>query len=106
MLGLSVAALAGAQLLQQREEFAPSRTEFADFPMQLADWTGRRETMEQKYIDALKFDDYILANYVRGGSQPVTFIPPITRRNARANRYIRPAPAFRAVVGRSNRWRP
>lgn len=73
VLGLSIAALAGAQLLQQREEFVPSRTEFADFPMQLADWAGRRETMEQKYIDALKFDDYILANYVRDGSQPVNF---------------------------------
>jgi EpsI family protein len=41
--------------------------------MQLADWNGRRETMEQQYIDALKFDDYILANYVRDGAIPVNF---------------------------------
>lgn len=73
VLGLSVVALGGAQLLQHREEFVPPRAEFVDFPMQLADWTGRRETMEQQYIDALKFDDYILANYVRDGVMPVNF---------------------------------
>ncbi|BBA32362.1 EpsI family protein [Methylocaldum marinum] len=73
VFGLSVAALVGAQFLQHRSELVPSRAEFIDFPMQLADWTARRETMEQQYVDALKFDDYILANYTREGSIPVNF---------------------------------
>ncbi|NOY71585.1 MAG: VPLPA-CTERM-specific exosortase XrtD [Gammaproteobacteria bacterium] len=49
--------------IQTRAELPPERQEFSYFPMNLAQWQGQRTTMEQQFIDALKFDDYILANY-------------------------------------------
>ena len=49
--------------LVERQEIIPRRTDFAEFPLKLGDWTGRRERLEQKYIDQLKFEDYILADF-------------------------------------------
>lgn len=47
----------------------PARASLDAFPLQVAQWTGRRETMDQIYLDALKLDDYLLADYtgVNGG---------------------------------------
>lgn len=64
VLGLLVAALGVSLSLEHRGEAVPQRAEFAAFPLQVGEWKGRRQLMEQQYIDALKFDDYILADYV------------------------------------------
>lgn len=61
---LLLAALGLSLSLEQREEIVPARAGFADFPLRIADWTGRRQIMEQQYVDALDFDDYILADYM------------------------------------------
>jgi exosortase D (VPLPA-CTERM-specific) len=45
----------------------PPRTSFADFPMGLGSWVGRSQVMEPMYVQALKFDDYLLADYVDSG---------------------------------------
>lgn len=55
-------ALLGA-LLMEREESPPSRTAFVDFPMQINGWRGQPFPLEQQYIEALRFDDYVLADY-------------------------------------------
>lgn len=55
--------------LGNRDEQVPERQEFARFPLSLGDWTGRRQSMEQKYIDVLKFEDYILADYVKANTR-------------------------------------
>lgn len=47
----------------ERKDVVPDRADFAEFPMTLGDWQGRSEIMEQIYVDALNFDDYLLANY-------------------------------------------
>ncbi len=52
-------------------ELVPARTAFVEFPMNLGSWTGRRETMDGVYIDALKFDDYLLADYTNGNGGTV-----------------------------------
>ena len=39
--------------------------------MTLASWTGRRDTLDGIYIDQLKLDDYLLADYVNGGHPPI-----------------------------------
>ena len=62
---LLLAALGVSLSLGQREEVVPSRAGFADFPLTIAEWTGRRQTMDRQYVEALKFDDYILADFVR-----------------------------------------
>ena len=55
----------------EREEIPPPRSMFIDFPMNLDGWQGMSFTLEKKYIDALRFDDYVLADYRFGDGQPV-----------------------------------
>ncbi len=64
---------ASSFLLVQREEIIPSRTDFSAFPLQIGDWQGKGERMEQIYVDALKFDDYIMANFANGTGGVVNF---------------------------------
>mgnify|MGYP003393261258 CR=1 FL=1 len=56
-----------------REEMAPPRTAFIDFPMLMDGWQGAPFALEQQYIDALRFDDYVLADYRSDKEQPVNF---------------------------------
>ncbi len=51
-------------LLPQRAEGIPAHRDLATFPLELGAWRGRRLTLEPIYIDALKFDDYLVADYV------------------------------------------
>ena len=55
----------------EREEVPPPRAMFIDFPMKLDGWLGISLTLEKKYIDELRFDDYVLADYRFGDGQPV-----------------------------------
>ena len=55
----------------EREEVAPPRAIFIDFPMQVDGWVGQSITLEKQYIDALRFDDYMLADYQLANGQPV-----------------------------------
>ena len=50
-------------MLGEREDRTPNRQRFTNFPLQFSDWRGDDVGMGQEYIDALKFDDYIIANY-------------------------------------------
>lgn len=64
---LLAAIAAVSWLLPRPVEIIPARDSFVDFPMQLGPWTGHRESMDGIYIDALRFDDYLLAGYTDGG---------------------------------------
>lgn len=66
-----VAALSAA--MPERVEVAPKRAEFSTFPLQIGEWQGKGDRLEQIYIDALKFDDYIIADYVDAKQQAVNF---------------------------------
>ena len=55
----------------EREEVPPPRAMFIDFPMKLDGWQGISLTLEKKYIDELRFDDYVLADYRFGDGQSV-----------------------------------
>ncbi|MDR3416937.1 MAG: VPLPA-CTERM-specific exosortase XrtD [Nevskia sp.] len=71
---LLLALLAGViALLPERAQAAPARSAFAGFPDQLGPWQGQRRGMEREYLDALKLDDYLLADYARPGMTPVNF---------------------------------
>jgi len=72
-MGVLAVATAPALLLPQRVEGVPPRTEFSEFPMHVAAWDGRREAMESVYVDALKFSDYLMADYTREGREGVNF---------------------------------
>jgi len=57
----------------QREEIVPQRTDFSEFPMQVGEWNGRPNRLEHIYLDALKLDDYIIADYVSPDGGYVNF---------------------------------
>ena len=52
----------------ERIEDIPERKDFSQFPYQISSWTSSRKSMEKKFINALKFEDYLLANYNNGKS--------------------------------------
>jgi exosortase D (VPLPA-CTERM-specific) len=60
--------------VERRTEIIPERAAYLEFPMQLGEWRGQRQALEQKYLDVLKLDDYVMADYVRQGDRfPVNF---------------------------------
>lgn len=50
-------------VLDKRQEIVSARTEFSVFPMVVGGWNGKRQNLEQVYLDALKLDDYLLADF-------------------------------------------
>ncbi|MGB5833252.1 MAG: VPLPA-CTERM-specific exosortase XrtD [Thiohalocapsa sp.] len=52
-----------SQALPHREEVIPERASLLFFPTALGEWQGRTERMEQIYLDALKLDDYRMAQF-------------------------------------------
>ncbi len=70
-VALMVPVAFASTFIVEHEDVSPPRTMFVDFPMQLEGWIGTSLTLEKQYIDALRFDDYVLADYRLGGGQPV-----------------------------------
>jgi exosortase D (VPLPA-CTERM-specific) len=70
-LGLTVVAAIGVLLLPARTGVVPARQSFTTFPLQLADWHGRRGALEPVYLDSLKLSDYLLADYAGSGGHVV-----------------------------------
>jgi exosortase D (VPLPA-CTERM-specific) len=53
-------------LMPSRVEAHTQRSWFVDFPMKLGAWSGRQGKIEDIYLDAMKLDDYVLADYTNG----------------------------------------
>jgi exosortase D (VPLPA-CTERM-specific) len=47
----------------KRGEIIPSRESLLDFKKSMGSWQGSALAMEKEYLDVLKLDDYVLANY-------------------------------------------
>ena len=74
LLGMLVAGAATGVMTSGRPEAIPQRTAtFAEFPSRLGEWTGRVQRMESILVDALNFDDYILADYTRSTGEQINF---------------------------------
>ncbi len=58
--------------LDARKEIIPEREALVGIPMQLGEWHGRPNVIEQKYLDLLKLDDYVITDYIKG-NQAVNF---------------------------------
>lgn len=58
-------------MIGERQDTPPARPAFMDFAMDIGSWHGSPLTMEQQYISALRFDDYLLADYVSGDGTSV-----------------------------------
>jgi exosortase D (VPLPA-CTERM-specific) len=59
---LLLATLTGAQGIEFREK-VPVKQPLAGFPLQIGPWQGQRNALEQQFIDALDFADYLLIDY-------------------------------------------
>jgi exosortase D (VPLPA-CTERM-specific) len=68
-----VSALPVVMLIEDRSEILPERTEFASFPMSLGEWEGTPGRVEDIYLDFLKLDDYLMADYVNPKKELVNF---------------------------------
>ena len=66
-VALVLIAAIGSIALSERAEATPTREPFVTFPMRVADWHGRDLSLERQFVDALKLDDYVVANFKREG---------------------------------------
>ena len=57
-------ALGMTQVMGHRHEIAPVVKSYATFPMRVGHWRGKPDHLDKIYTDALKLDDYVLADYV------------------------------------------
>lgn len=75
LLALLLLAVMPARALPQRSEVRPARSEFTDFPLQIGAWRGRRGHIEAVYLDTLKLDDYVLADFIREDDVVAGMVP-------------------------------
>ncbi|MCS6316490.1 MAG: VPLPA-CTERM-specific exosortase XrtD [Nitrospira sp.] len=67
---LPVAVLAPS--FGERTEIIPDRAAVMDFSMRIGEWQGSPQPVEPQLISALRFDDYLLADYAAPGGGPLT----------------------------------
>jgi exosortase D (VPLPA-CTERM-specific) len=65
VVAILAASVFPARALPHRAEARPTRADFSEFPLQIGAWQGRRQQLEAVYLDTLKLDDYVLADFVR-----------------------------------------
>jgi exosortase D (VPLPA-CTERM-specific) len=63
-LVILLASVFPARALPTRVEVRPARADFAEFPLQIGAWHSRRQRLDAVYLDTLKMDDYVLADFV------------------------------------------
>jgi exosortase D (VPLPA-CTERM-specific) len=68
---LVIAVAVFGMLAPVRVDAAPSRPDFTMLPMKEGGWNGRRGRLDDLYLEALKLDDYLLADFNAAGRSPV-----------------------------------
>lgn len=63
-VGVICFAALGSTYLDEREEVIPEREKFVAFDMKINDWEGRNIPVESIYLDVLKMEDYLSAQFV------------------------------------------
>jgi exosortase D (VPLPA-CTERM-specific) len=72
--GILLIMLPLSDMLGGRDDVVSDRQRFATFPLKIESWKGVEVGMAQEFIDALKFDDYIIGNYSQKGDRiPINF---------------------------------
>lgn len=51
----------------------PARTSFYEFPTHVGDWVGTRSALQGVYLDALRLDDYVLADFQGPDGKVINF---------------------------------
>jgi len=71
-IALLVPTLVLSQGIQFREKVPISRS-FDQFPLQVGEWTGTRQSMEQRFVGALDLSDYAIIDYRNRTGEIVNF---------------------------------
>jgi exosortase D (VPLPA-CTERM-specific) len=58
--------------IDSREKI-PIKKSFNEFPLSVAEWQGRRQMMERKFLDLLHLSEYIMVNYRNSKGQDIDF---------------------------------
>ncbi|MBM4333122.1 MAG: VPLPA-CTERM-specific exosortase XrtD [Deltaproteobacteria bacterium] len=69
LLGLTLAFSYGIEF----REKIPIKKSLDHFPLKVNEWSGAREAMEQKFIDALDLSDYVIVDYKDKSGKQVNF---------------------------------
>jgi exosortase D (VPLPA-CTERM-specific) len=69
--GLLLAFVVIALALPRPMDAIPARVSFAEFPLRLAGWNGQPQSLERIYVDQLKLDDYLMADYVNDSDRHI-----------------------------------
>jgi len=59
--------------IQVQGEVHPARDDFSGYPLELGEWRGKGDLLESIYLDSLKLDDYLLADYKNDQGRQVNF---------------------------------
>lgn len=70
VIGLAAVA---ADVIGNREEVIPQRTDFIEFPDTLGEWQGVRGSLDQLVLNSLDLTDHILSNYTDKSNNFVSF---------------------------------
>lgn len=62
-----------SKTLPERHEIQPERKNFSEFPIDLENWKGSKDRLEQIYLDSLHLDDYMLADFVDRNQHMINF---------------------------------
>ncbi|MEW8122436.1 MAG: VPLPA-CTERM-specific exosortase XrtD [Candidatus Thiodiazotropha endolucinida] len=70
----SVVLIAVSSLyVQSQQAILPERQDFSGFPMQIENWRGNENRLEDIYLKSLKLDDYLIGNYADSMGSVVNF---------------------------------
>jgi exosortase D (VPLPA-CTERM-specific) len=70
---LAIIAAGITATLPQRVEATLARQEFSRFPMTLGEWQGKSDRIAQIYLNELKLDDHVIADFTAPGKLPINF---------------------------------
>ncbi|MES9827635.1 MAG: VPLPA-CTERM-specific exosortase XrtD [Candidatus Thiodiazotropha sp.] len=51
----------------------PERQAFSDFPMQIEDWQGNEDRLEEMYLKSLRLDDHLISDYADSFGSVINF---------------------------------
>lgn len=68
---LLLIALVSTRFVESREEVEPEHADFINFPLQMDNWIGQHDKIDDRVIEKLGMDDYLFANYVNEAGQLV-----------------------------------
>jgi exosortase D (VPLPA-CTERM-specific) len=70
----SVALIAVSSLyIQTQQEIIPERQGFSAFPLEIDNWRGDEDRLEEIYLKSLKLDDYLIGDYTDSLGSVVNF---------------------------------